>query len=225
MPSSILTYKNVTLSYYDSAILKDINIEIQQGELIYLTGSVGAGKTSFFKSIIAELPISGTSEVLGYKLEKMAQKDRPFLRRKIGVVFQDYKLLIDRSVHANLKFVLEATGWNKKADIDNRINTVLTKVGLIEKAKSMPYQLSGGEQQRVVVARAMLNDPMLILADEPTGNIDQENTDRIMNILLDYQKNGRTAIIATHDKGIIEKYPGRVLTIQGQTIVELNHLQ
>ena len=220
MPSSILTYKNVSLSYYESVILKDINIEIQQGELIYLTGSVGSGKTSFFKSIIAEMPpVSGVAEVLGFNIDKISQKDRPFLRRKIGVVFQDYKLLIDRNVHANLKFVLEATGWNKKEDIDNRIKAVLTKVGMEDKAKSMPYQLSGGEQQRVVVARAMLNDPMLILADEPTGNIDQENTDRIMNILLDYQRNGRTIIIATHDKGVIDKYPGRVITIQDKSIL------
>ncbi len=205
----------------DSLILSDVNIEIKKGEFVYLVGKVGSGKSSFIKTIHGELPLyEGIAEVLGYRLDKLTRKERPQLRRKIGVVFQDFQLLTDRNVHENLSFVLEATGWDSTSDINKRIVKVLEKVELLDKEYEMPNRLSGGEQQRVVLARALLNEPQIILADEPTGNIDPKTSEDIMKIFLDIQKNGRTVVMATHDYALIKNYPARTIKFDQGIISE-----
>ena len=186
-----------------NTILKNVNIDIASGEFVYLIGKVGSGKSSFLKTLYAELPLEyGKAEVAGFQLKKIKKSQIPLLRRKCGIVFQDFKLLIDRNVYENLEFVLKATGWKNKKPIRERIETVLTKVGMSDKQAKMPHQLSGGEQQRIVLARALLNAPPLILADEPTGNLDSRSTQEIMNILKDLHKDGRTVILITHDDEI-----------------------
>ena len=186
-----------------NTILKNVNIDIASGEFVYLIGKVGSGKSSFLKTLYAELPLEyGKAEVAGFQLKKIKKSQIPLLRRKCGIVFQDFKLLIDRNVYENLEFVLKATGWKNKKAIRERIETVLTKVGMSDKQAKMPHQLSGGEQQRIVLARALLNAPPLILADEPTGNLDSRSTQEIMNILKDLHKDGRTVILITHDDEI-----------------------
>lgn len=204
-----------------NTILKDVNVEIQSGEFIYLIGKVGSGKSSFLKTLYAELPLEyGNAEVAGFQLKKIKKSQIPLLRRKCGIVFQDFKLLIDRNVYDNLEFVLRATGWKNKKAIKERIETVLTKVEMLDKQAKMPHQLSGGEQQRIVLARALLNAPPLILADEPTGNIDPETSYRLIELLKEICDTGKTIIIATHQYDLIEKYPGRVFCCENGVLYE-----
>ncbi|MCK5820634.1 MAG: ATP-binding cassette domain-containing protein [Bacteroidales bacterium] len=202
-----------------SMILSNVDLKVYPGEFVYLIGKVGSGKTSLLKTLYAELPLNeGDGWIAGYSLKNIKKSETPFLRRKIGMVFQDFQLLSDRSVYDNLMFVLGATGWKDKRLMKNRINDVLDRVGLKYKDDKMPHQLSGGEQQRVVIARALLNDPDIILADEPTGNLDPETSEDLMQLLLSISKNGRAVIMATHDYGMIRKFPGRTLRCEKSSL-------
>jgi cell division transport system ATP-binding protein len=196
----------------DHLVLSDVNFRVDKGEFIYLVGKVGSGKTSLIKTINAQIPLKeGEASVAGFNLSKLRQREIPLLRRKLGIVFQDFQLLTDRSVYDNLEFVLKATGWKDKKDIDIRILEVLEKVGLSLKGYKMPHQLSGGEQQRVVIGRALLNDPDIILADEPTGNLDPDTSDGIIRLLKEISKSGRAVIVATHNYTLLKKFPARTL--------------
>lgn len=219
--SKIISYNNVDILRQDIRVFRQLNFRIEKGELVYITGKVGSGKSSLLKTMYAEVPIAtGTAEVLGYNLDSIKPKDVPFLRRNIGIVFQDFRLLNDRSVYDNLRFVLKATGWKNKADIEERIEQTLKLMGMLNKSYKFPHALSGGEQQRVVIARALLNSPELILADEPTGNIDPENTRHIMNCLSEINRRGTTVIISTHNADIVKDFPGRVLHCADRTLTE-----
>jgi cell division transport system ATP-binding protein len=196
----------------ESLVLSDINLEVNAGEFVYITGKVGTGKSSLIKVLIAELPLhKGSGEVAGFSLVDIRHRQISLLRRKLGVVFQDFRLLPDRNVFQNLEFVLKATGWKNKLDILERIERVLKRVGMTAKKQKMPHQLSGGEQQRVVIARALLNDPPVILADEPTGNLDPETSSEILNLFLELNKEGKTIMMATHDFAAIASKPARTL--------------
>lgn len=213
---------NATIAQPDNIIMSNINLEIKSGELVYLIGRTGSGKSSLLKTLYAELPLAkGTGTVAGFQLEKIKNKQIPFLRRKLGIVFQDFQLLTDRNVNENLKFVLKATGWKNKMEIDRRIQEVLEKVGLAQKGYKMPNELSGGEQQRVVIARALLNNPEIILADEPTGNLDPDTSRGIMQILTKISATGRAVVIATHDYPLIKEFPGRVIKCDNNELVEV----
>lgn len=217
----IIELENLTVYQRNIMILADVNITIEKGEFVYLIGKTGTGKSSLLKTLYADLPVTeGSAIVADYQLKGIKKKDIPYLRRKLGIVFQDFQLLIDRSVSENLKFVLKATGWKDKVLIDERINEVLDKVGLNTKGFKMPHQLSGGEQQRVSIARALLNDPELILADEPTGNLDPETSEGIIKLLKDISENGRAVLMATHDFMMIEKYPSRTLRCESGKVLE-----
>jgi cell division transport system ATP-binding protein len=208
----IIQFHNVSIAIKDYLILSDINFEVEKGELVYLIGKVGSGKTSLIKTINAEIPIkSGNAAVSEFKLEELKKKQIPFLRRRLGIVFQDFQLLTDRSVQENLEFILKATEWKNKDEIATRIGEVLEKVDLGFKGYKMPHQLSGGEQQRVVIARALLNNPEIILADEPTGNLDPKTSEDIMQILLEISRNGRAVVMATHNYNLLKKFPSRIL--------------
>ncbi|MBN2349643.1 MAG: ATP-binding cassette domain-containing protein [Bacteroidales bacterium] len=221
MESSI-HFQDASIFQSDNLILSDVNLDVKKGEFIYLIGKVGSGKTSLIKTINAELPLNeGTATVAGFHLEKIKSKQVPKLRRKLGIVFQDFQLLIDRTVFENLQFVLKATGWKSKTDISSRINEVLEKVELNFKGYKMPHQLSGGEQQRVVIARALLNDPEIILADEPTGNLDSETSDGIMKILHEISANGRAVVMATHNLSLVKKYQARTLKCEKGKLTEI----
>lgn len=207
----------------EQIVLTDVNMTISSGEMVYLLGRVGSGKSSFMKTIYGELPIDGTeATALDYDLLKLRRRDIPYLRRKVGVVFQDFQLLVDRNVEENLMFVLKATGWKDKHAMRSNIHDVLKQVGMEEKAYKMPYQLSGGEQQRVVIARALLNAPGLILADEPTGNLDPETGKEIMELLYSISQAGMTVIMSTHNHHWPEQYPGRKLIFENGKIIESN---
>lgn len=206
-------------------VLQDVNVTISSKEFVYLIGKTGSGKSSFLKTLYADLRlVDGQGEVVGYDLNKLKKREIPLLRRKIGIVFQDFQLLTDRSVMKNLFFVMKATGWKKKAIMEQRGLEVLRMVGIEEKAYKMPHELSGGEQQRVSIARALLNNPELILADEPTGNLDPETSGAIMNLLHAIAKEGTAMLMATHDMGLVEKFPGRVLRVEKNTIKEVEAL-
>jgi cell division transport system ATP-binding protein len=193
-------------------VLSHVNLRVGKGEFIYLVGRVGSGKSSLIKTLNAQLPLKeGIGLVAGYDLSKIKKREIPYLRRKIGIVFQDFQLLTDRTVNENLAFVLKATGWKSKFEIDMRIGEVLEKVGLILKRYKMPHQLSGGEQQRVVIGRALLNDPEIILADEPTGNLDPETSDGILRLLTDISRTGRAVIVATHNYTLLKKFTARTI--------------
>jgi cell division transport system ATP-binding protein len=208
----------------ENLVLSNINFSVGKGEFLYLVGKVGSGKTSVIKTLNAQIPLkNGTGIVAGFNLSKLKKKDIPLLRRKLGIVFQDFQLLTDRSVHANLEFVLKATGWKNKADIDSRIAEVLEKVGLDTKGYKMPHQLSGGEQQRVVIGRALLNDPEIILADEPTGNLDPETSEGIIKLLKDISSTGRAVIIATHNYTILKKFPARTVRCDENKLIEVKN--
>lgn len=225
MADTIIKMAGGVIRQQTNTILKNVNIEIQSGEFVYLIGKVGSGKSSFLKTLYAELPLDyGTAEVAGFQLKKIKKSQVPLLRRKCGIVFQDFKLLIDRNVYHNLEFVLRATGWKNKKAIKERIQNVLEKVGMQDKQEKMPHQLSGGEQQRIVLARALLNAPPLILADEPTGNIDPETSYRLIELLKEICDTGKTIIIATHQYDLIEKYPGRVLCCENGELFEKSPL-
>lgn len=218
----LIVYKHVEISQDEQIVLKDVNLSVSSGEMIYLLGRVGSGKSSFMKTIYGELPVEGTeAAALDYDLLKLRRRDIPYLRRKVGVVFQDFQLLSDRNVEENLLFVLKATGWKDKRAMKSNIHDVLKQVGMAEKAYKMPYQLSGGEQQRVVIARALLNAPGLILADEPTGNLDPETGKGIMELLYSISQAGMTVIMSTHNPLWPEQYPGRKLQFADGKICEV----
>ncbi|GGG06227.1 phosphonate ABC transporter ATP-binding protein [Dokdonia pacifica] len=203
-------------------ILSDVQITINKGDFVYLIGKTGSGKSSFMKTLYGDLPLTeGEGEIVGFTLNGLKEKQIPFLRRKLGVVFQDFKLLNDRTVKDNLLFVLKATGWKDKTAIDAKIEEVLAKVGMKSKGFKYPYQLSGGEQQRVAIARALLNDPELILADEPTGNLDPQTSVEVMEVLQEINKNGNTILMATHDYALLLKYPSKTLKCDNNKIFEV----
>jgi cell division transport system ATP-binding protein len=220
----IIELKDCHIWQQENLVLSNVNFSVGKGEFLYLVGKVGSGKTSVIKTLNAQLPLkNGTGIVAGFNLSKLKKKDIPLLRRKLGIVFQDFQLLIDRSVHANLEFVLKATGWKNKAEIDARIAEVLEKVGLGTKGYKMPHQLSGGEQQRVVIGRALLNDPEIILADEPTGNLDPETSEGIIKLLKDISSTGRAVIIATHNYTILKKFPARIVRCDENKLIEVKN--
>mgnify|MGYP006391397539 FL=1 len=222
MSETVLSLKNVTIYQDKNPVLNDVNIEVNHGEFIYLIGRTGSGKSSFLKTLYADLALSnGEGKVVDYDLATLKESDIPYLRRKLGVVFQDFKLLSDRSVKENLLFVLKATGWVEKAEMDAKIEEVLDKVGMKGFASKMPHQLSGGEQQRVGIARALLNDPELILADEPTGNLDPQTSIEVMEVLRKINANGKTILMATHDYALVLKYPSKTLKFEEGKMFEV----
>lgn len=220
MATDIVSYRNVELHRKELIVLKDVNFSLQEGEFVYLIGKVGSGKSSLLKSMYAEIPVAdGSAQVLGFDLKTIRHKDIPMLRRQIGIVFQDFQLLTDRSVYENLRFVLDATGWKEKDSIDRRIEEVLSEVGMLNKSYKMPHELSGGEQQRIVIARAMLNRPKLIIADEPTGNLDPVTGEQIVGRLHEISKNGTAVIMATHNLSFVEQFPGRVVRCERKHLI------
>ena len=220
MSEPIIEIKNASIFQRENLVLSDVNLTLNKGEFIYLIGRTGSGKSSLLKTLYGELPArDGTFRVAGYDLTKLKRKDIPYLRRKIGIVFQDFQLLFDRSVEKNLEFVLGATGWTEKAEISRRIDEVLTKVGLSDKRKSMPHQMSGGEQQGVAIARALLNHPDVILADEPTGNLDPDTTLEVMKLLRRISENGQAVLMATHNYTLMQKYPSRIANCMNGTVI------
>ncbi|WP_442588501.1 cell division ATP-binding protein FtsE [Pedobacter sp. AW31-3R] len=210
--NAVINLKNVDVFQQKHLVLSDVNLSIDKGEFVFLIGQTGSGKSSLLKIIYGELHIgNGEGQIAGFDLKKLAEKDVPFLRRKLGIVFQDFQLLSDRTVEKNLEFVLKATGWNDKNLIDERIKDVLEKVGLRSKIRKMPHELSGGEQQRVVIARSLLNNPEIILADEPTGNLDPDTSEEIVLLLKQISYNGTAVLMATHDYQIIRSLPSRII--------------
>ncbi len=222
MTEPILVLDDAKIYQRENFILSDVNIKINKGEFVYLIGKTGTGKSSFMKTLYGDLPLlEGNGQIVDFDLRKLKTKQIPHLRRKLGVVFQDFKLLNDRNVKDNLIFVLKATGWKDKSKMENRVEEVLDKVGMKTKNFKYPYQLSGGEQQRVAIARAMLNDPELILADEPTGNLDPQTSVEVMEVLQQINKNGNTILMATHDYALLLKYPSKTLKCDGQKVFEV----
>ena len=222
----LIRYSNVSLNIEENTILKDVDFEVNRNDFLYVVGRVGSGKSTLLKSIYAELPIEeGEAWVFDYDLSVLKRKNIPFLRRKIGIVFQDFQLLIDRSVEKNLEFVLKATGWENKKVIKDRINEVLEQVNMQNKAYKMPHELSGGEQQRVVIARALLNSPALILADEPTGNVDPETGNQIVELLHTISEKEAAVIMSTHNYSIVENFPGKIMKCENMNLIEVQHHQ
>ena len=220
--STIVSLKNAFIFQRKQCILNKVNLEVSPGDFVFLIGKTGTGKSSLIKTLYADLPLQeGEGSVAGYDLVKMKQKDIPFLRRKIGVVFQDFKLLPDRTIFENLRFVLHATGWKKKEDIKNKIDDTLATVGLEGVLQKFPFELSGGEQQRVAIARALLNTPELIIADEPTGNLDPQTSLEIMEVFQKLHQEGMTVLMATHDYNMIVKFPGKILRCDEGTVYEV----
>ena len=220
--NTLIKYKNVEICQDSQIVFSDINLEINKGEFVYLVGKVGSGKSSLLKTFYAELSVNnGEAFIFDYNLNKIKTKKIPFLRRKLGIVFQDFQLLTDRSVQKNLEFVLKATGWKQKNQIEAQIENVLKQVGMGNKGYKMPHELSGGEQQRIVIARALLNSPEIILADEPTGSLDPVTGQQIMELLYSINKQGTTIIMATHNMNWCEKFPGRVLSCDSDKLEEI----
>lgn len=214
MSQTVLALNNVTIYQEGRTILSDVNLEVKHGEFIYLIGKTGSGKSSLLKNLYGDLPLTeGTGHIVDYNLETLKEDEIPFLRRKIGIVFQDFKLLPDRSINDNMLFVLKATGWTDLNDMNNKIEEVLTKVGMQDFGNKMPHQLSGGEQQRVAIARALLNDPEFILADEPTGNLDPQTSAEVLEVLKTINALGKTIIMATHDYALLMKYPSKTFKV------------
>jgi cell division transport system ATP-binding protein len=218
----LISFKGADILNGEATVIYGFDVDIYPGDFVYIVGKVGTGKTSIIRTMIAENPLhKGKGMVCGYDLVNMKEKEIPYLRRKMGVVFQDFQLLMDRSVEENLRFVLRATGWKSESQMEKRINEVLTAVGMDRKIHKMPHQLSGGEQQRIAIARSLLNEPEVIIADEPTGNLDNETADGIMKLLTGINKEKGTAIVmVTHNRQIFEKYPGRVLVCKEETCHE-----
>lgn len=222
MPDNIIELKHANIYQSGSPILQDVNLTVSKGEFVYLVGKTGTGKSTLLKTLYGELPLTeGEGTVAGYNLRELGWKKVPYLRRTLGVVFQEFQLLTDRNVNENLRFVLTATGWKDKKLMDEKIMDVLDKVGLKSKGFKMPFELSGGEQQRVDVARALLNSPKLILADEPTGNLDPETSDEIMNLLFHISKDyGTTIVMATHDYMVVSKFPSRMIRTEKGRVID-----
>lgn len=218
----IISFKDADILNGEATVIYGLNLDIFPGDFVYIVGKVGTGKTSIIRTMIAENPLhKGQGNVCGYDLTRIREKEIPYLRRKMGVVFQDFQLLMDRSVKENLLFVLRATGWKSESQMNARINEVLSAVGMDRKAHKMPHQLSGGEQQRIAIARSLLNEPKVIVADEPTGNLDNETAEGIMDLLTGINKEKGTAIVmVTHNRQIFEKYPGRVMVCKEETCDE-----
>jgi cell division transport system ATP-binding protein len=227
MPETVVSVSNANIYQGSNLILQNVNFTVSKGEFVYLVGKTGSGKSSLLKTLYGELPLTeGDAVVAGYDLRKMDWKKVPFLRRTLGVIFQDFQLLTDRNVQENLRFVLKATGWKDEKLMEEKINDVLDKVGLKSKGFKMPFEMSGGEQQRVDIARALLNSPKLILADEPTGNLDPETSDEIMQLLFQICKDyGTSIIMATHDFIVINRYPSRMLTTERNRLFDSNNEQ
>lgn len=222
MPETIIDIRNVNIYQGENLILQDVNLRVEKGEFVYLVGKTGTGKSSLLKTLYGELPLKqGSASVVGYDLKNMTWKTVPYLRRNLGVVFQDFQLLTDRNVNENLKFVLRATGWKDEKLMNEKISDVLDKVGLKSKGFKMPFEMSGGEQQRVDIARALLNSPKLILADEPTGNLDPETSDEIMQLLIHIARDYGTAVVmATHDYIVIQKFPARMVKTEMGKVID-----
>jgi cell division transport system ATP-binding protein len=219
----IIELADCTIWQQDQQVLSKVNLRVGKGEFIYLVGRVGSGKSSLIKTLNAQIPLrDGFGLVAGYNLSKIKRREIPYLRRKLGIVFQDFQLMTDRPVNANLEFVLKATGWKNKKSIDTRIGEVLEKVGLSLMGYKMPHQLSGGEQQRVVIGRALLNDPEIILADEPTGNLDPETSEGILKLLTDISKTGRAVVVATHNYTLLKKFSARTIKCDQGILKEVN---
>lgn len=217
----IIDYKNVELCHDEIIVLHDINFSVDEGEFIYLCGKTGSGKSSLLKSLYADMPIKrGEARIFDYDLSKISRRQIPFLRRKIGVIFQDFQLLHDRSVRDNLEFVLRATGWKVARQIDDQIDLVLNTVGLPKKGYKRPHQLSGGEQQRIVIARSLLNSPQLIVADEPTGNLDPDIASEIVGLLHEISRSGTSVIMATHNMSIVNRYSAKTFVVENENIRE-----
>ena len=222
MADTVLEFKNASIFQGDNLVLSDVNVEINKGDFVYLIGKTGSGKSSFMKTLYADIPLKkGEGSIVDFNLNTLKESDIPFLRRKLGVVFQDFKLLTDRTVNANLAFVLKATGWKDKIAMETRMEEVLHKVGMKTTGFKFPHELSGGEQQRVAIARALLNNPELILADEPTGNLDPQTSVEIMEVLQDINKNGNTILMATHDYALLLKYPSKTLKCDENQVFEV----
>jgi cell division transport system ATP-binding protein len=222
MSSNVLSLTNANIYQKDSLILKNVNLQIERGEFVYLIGKTGSGKSSLMMTLYGDLTLEeGEGSIVDFNLIGLKEHDIPFLRRKLGVVFQDFKLLTDRTVQKNLEFVLKATGWKDKHDMQERIDRVLDKVGMKTMGFKYPHELSGGEQQRVAIARALLNDPELIIADEPTGNLDPQTSVEVMEVLQEINKNGNTILMATHNYALILKYPSKTLKCDDGEVFEV----
>jgi cell division transport system ATP-binding protein len=222
MSQSILSLRNATIYQEGKTILSDVNLEVKQGEFIYVIGKTGSGKSSLLKTLYADLELKeGAGHIVDFDLATLKEDDIPFLRRKIGIVFQDFKLLPDRTVKDNMLFVLKATGWTDTSEMLQKIDEVLDKVGMKDFTNKMPHQLSGGEQQRVAIARALLNDPELILADEPTGNLDPQTSAEVLEVLRKINENGKTIVMSTHDYALLVKFPYKTLKCEDAKIFEV----
>jgi len=222
MSNTVLSLKDASIYQRESLILSNVTVEVNKGDFVYLIGKTGTGKSSFMKTLYGDLPLlEGEGCIVDFDLPTLQENQIPFLRRKLGIVFQDFKLLNDRTVKGNLLFVLKATGWTDEKAMDAKIDDVLDKVGMKTKGSDYPYQLSGGEQQRTAIARALLNDPELILADEPTGNLDPQTSVEVMEVLRDINNNGNTILMATHDYALLLKYPSKTLKCDGNKVFEV----
>lgn len=222
MSETVLELRDASIFQRENLVLSEVNVSVKKGDFIYLIGKTGTGKSSFMRTLYGDLPLQkGEGHIVDFDLPSLKERDIPHLRRKLGVVFQDFKLLNDRNVNENLRFVLKATGWKDKEQMTRKIEEVLDKVGMKTKGFKFPYQLSGGEQQRIAIARALLNDPELILADEPTGNLDPQTSVEVMEVLQEINKNGNTILMATHDYALILKYPSKTLKCDGSKVFEV----
>ena len=218
----LVEYRGAEVLRDDMPVLKGVDFQLHAGEYIYLIGRVGSGKSSLLKTMYADLPVTAAcAQVLGYDMTRIRERDVPYLRRKLGIVFQDFQLLTDRSVRENLDFVLRATGWKSKDDMEARVEEVLAQVGMSKKAYRMPHELSGGEQQRIAIARALLNNPQIILADEPTGNLDPQTGKQIVDLLYRISKSGTAVIMSTHNLSFCDEFPGRIYRCEGHRLEEL----